>query len=53
MDDSSNAPATRQHLERVIETMRNIETHMLTEFHRYARGQQARLQDVKSSEHTQ
>lgn len=37
--------------ERLTETMRDIETHMLTEFHRYARGQQARMQDVESSEH--
>jgi hypothetical protein len=46
-----NAPATKRDLERVVETMRDIETHMLTEFHRYGRGQQARLHDVESSEH--
>lgn len=30
--------ATHGRLEQVIETMRDIETNMLTEFHRYARG---------------
>jgi len=57
MEDSS-APATKADLaelraelraelnsssERVIETMRDIETHMLTEFHRYAKGTSQRL----------
>jgi hypothetical protein len=56
-DSSNNAPATkqdleelgqnlRQEMERVIETMRDIETNMLRDFHGYARGQQARLHDV-------
>jgi hypothetical protein len=40
MEDSNNdAPATKQDLlrpfETVIETMRDIETHMITEFRRY------------------
>ncbi|MCC6587890.1 MAG: hypothetical protein IT168_14445 [Bryobacterales bacterium] len=28
----------KQDMDRVIETMRDIETHLLTEFHRYSRG---------------
>ena len=50
-DPNNNTPATRQDIERVIEIVRDVETNFLTEFHRYARGQQARMHDVESSEH--
>jgi hypothetical protein len=53
--EDSNIPATKQDVisatEKVVETMRDIETHMLTEFHRYARGQQARMHALESGEH--
>src|SRR5687768_458390 len=52
MDDSSNnAPATKQDLERVVETMREIGTHMVTAFRRSCGGHQARLHDVESSQY--
>lgn len=57
MEDSSSKPATKQDIEKVmgtiekvIETMRDIETNMLTEFHRYARGQHARMHNLESGE---
>ena len=51
MADTNNSPATKQDIERVIETMRNIETNLLSEFHRYALGQQARMHSLESGEH--
>ena len=33
--------------ERLTDTMRQIETNLLTEFHRYAKGQSARLHNVE------
>ena len=36
---------------RLVDSMRQIETNLLTEFHRYAKGQSARLHNVEVSEH--
>ncbi len=35
----------------LVDSMRQIETNLLTEFHRYAKGQTARLHNVEVSEH--
>jgi len=35
----------------LVDSMRQIETNLLTEFHRYAKGQSARLHNVEVSEH--
>lgn len=35
----------------LVDSMRQIETNLLTEFHRYAKGQSARLHNVEISEH--
>jgi hypothetical protein len=35
----------------LLGSMRQIETNLLTEFHRYAKGQSARLHNVEVSEH--
>jgi hypothetical protein len=35
----------------LVESMRQIETNLLTEFHRYAKGQNARVHNVEVSEH--
>lgn len=35
----------------LVDSMRQIETNLLTEFHRYAKGQSARLHSVEVSEH--
>ena len=34
----------------VVDAIRQIETNLLTEFHRYAKGQQARLHSVESGQ---
>jgi hypothetical protein len=48
-------PATRAELVAVrddlLESMRQIETNLLTEFHRYAKSQNARVHNVEISEH--
>jgi len=36
---------------RLVDSMRQIETNLLTEFHRYAKGQNARVHDVEVSEY--
>jgi hypothetical protein len=36
--------------ERLTDTMRQIETNLLTEFHRYAKGQNARVHNVEVGE---
>ena len=46
MENNSNGPVTRKDLEEAInsaidkitELVRDVETHLLTEFHRYAKG---------------
>ena len=47
-------PVTKAQLESVkdelIDSMRQIETNLLTEFHRYAKTQSARLHNVEVSE---
>jgi hypothetical protein len=35
----------------LLDSMRQIETNLLTEFHRYAKGQNARVHNVEVSEH--
>ena len=35
----------------LIDSMRQIETNLLTEFHHYAKGQNARVHNVEVSEH--
>jgi hypothetical protein len=35
----------------LLDSMRQIETNLLTEFHRYAKGQNARVHNVEISEH--
>ena len=35
----------------LVESMRQIETNLLTEFHHYAKGQNARVHNVEVSEH--
>jgi hypothetical protein len=51
----NDRPATRAELVAVrddlIESMRQIETNLLTEFHHYAKGQNARVHNVEVSEH--
>lgn len=37
-------------LGKVVETMRDIETNMHTEFHRYARGQHSRMHTLESTD---
>ena len=48
-------PATRAELiavrDDLLESMRQIETNLLTEFHRYAKSQNARVHNVEISEH--
>jgi hypothetical protein len=48
-------PVTKVELESVrdelIDSMRQIETNLLTEFHRYAKSQNARVHNVEISEH--
>ena len=48
-------PVTKAELESVrddlIDSMRQIETNLLTEFHHYAKGQNARVHNVEISEH--
>jgi hypothetical protein len=34
----------------LLETIRDVETHLLTEFHRYAQGQQVRLHSLEMSD---
>jgi hypothetical protein len=36
---------------RLVDSMRQIETNLLTEFHRYAKGQNARIHNVEVSEY--
>jgi hypothetical protein len=36
---------------RLVDSMRQIETNLLTEFHRYAKGQNARVHNVEVSEY--
>jgi hypothetical protein len=36
--------------DRLMDTMRQIETNLLTEFHRYAKGQNARIHNVEVGE---
>ena len=36
---------------RLIDSMRQIETNLLTEFHRYAKGQNARVHNVEVGEY--
>ena len=36
---------------RLVDSMRQIETNLLTEFHRYAKGQNARIHSVEVSEY--
>jgi len=50
-DDKFKAALSAQKDE-LTETIRDVETHLLTEFHRYAKGQQARLhtQEVSVSD---
>ncbi len=36
--------------ENLVDSMRQIETNLLTEFHRYAKGQSARLHNVEISD---
>jgi hypothetical protein len=54
MENNGSEPATKRDLqqlgEQLTEQFRQVETHLLTEFHRYSKGQQARLHDVESSE---
>jgi hypothetical protein len=40
----------RSQKDRLIDSMRQIETNLLTEFHRYAKGQNARVHDVEVGE---
>jgi hypothetical protein len=35
----------------LVDSMRQIETNLLTEFHHYAKGQNARVHNVEVSEH--
>jgi hypothetical protein len=54
----ANLAATRDELradiaasgDRLMDTMRQIETNLLTEFHRYAKGQNARIHNVEVGE---
>jgi hypothetical protein len=56
MDDGK--PVTKAELDsavgklkdELIDSMRQIETNLLTEFHRYAKGQNARVHNVEVSE---
>jgi hypothetical protein len=43
--------AMRSQKEDLLDSMRQIETNLLTEFHRYAKGQNARVHNVEVSEH--
>ena len=53
--EEGTTPGTKGDLialeDRLIEFMRTLETNMLTAFHGYGKGQQARLHDVETSEH--
>ena len=40
----------RSQKEELVDSMRQIETNLLTEFHRYAKGQNARVRNVEVSE---
>lgn len=43
--------AMRSQKEELVDSMRQIETNLLTEFHRYAKGQNARVHNVEVSEY--
>ena len=47
--DELHAALTAQKDE-LLETIRNVETHLLTEFHRYGQGQQIRLHSLEVSD---
>ncbi len=51
----SEKPVTKAELESVrdelVDSMRQIETNLLTEFHRYAKSQKARVHNVEIFEH--
>jgi hypothetical protein len=42
--------AMRSQKEELVDSMRQIETNLLTEFHRYAKGQNARVHNVEVGE---
>jgi hypothetical protein len=42
--------AIRSQKDELVDSMRQIETNLLTEFHRYAKGQNARVHNVEVSE---
>jgi|SRR5690348_5188021 len=41
----------RSQKDELVDSMRQIETNLLTEFHRYAKGQSARVHNVEVSEY--
>ena len=43
--------AMRSQKDELLDSMRQIETNLLTEFHRYAKGQNARVHNVEVSEY--
>jgi len=43
--------AMRSQKEELVDSMRQIETNLLTEFHRYAKGQNARVHNVEVGEY--
>ena len=43
--------ALKSQTDELVEKMRDIETNLLTEFHRYAKGQQARMHTLESTDH--
>ena len=47
-DEFHSALAEQQY--ELLETIRNVETHLLTEFHRYAQSQQIRLHGLEVSD---
>ncbi len=49
--ESRLVDSMRSQKEELVDSMRQIETNLLTEFHRYAKGQNARVHNVEVSEY--